>query len=283
MFGSLPQHPDDALFICVEPDACFTKADGEHLARLAEEVGEPSTAMMEQRIADQIANLDWDHPDKSSMEREFKVWRAVKQKQANARWPTAETASKHSSAATPAKYVPPKLPPWREAKASQGAQGRPSGVEVDVDVVAPRAPKVRASDLDPENVSFYLQDLVDTFNWGAKHGITDCLWCGWNADQWRHGRKRAKNKDMPSAGTHMIIFSAKGCRKLMPLMQNSPDMHMGSFMKMMVLQKWTKPPYNVGAGFVSPPMCGFYTHGSTTCDGRTLEDHWNDNWTQEGT
>lgn len=128
----------------------------------------------------------------------------------------------------------------------------------------------------------FLEDVTNTFNYACKNGLDDVLWCGWQAEQWNHKTRGRKKDHIPSAGTHMIIFSAKGCRKLLPLAQNVPDSHMGSFMKMHVLQKWHNAKL-LNGGFVSPPLAGYYTHSSTTCGMKTLEDHWSDSWSQEGT
>ena len=106
------------------------------------------------------------------------------------------------------------------------------------------------------------------------------MWAGWKAQQWSQKDKGGFRTESPSTGAQLVCLTAACARKLLPLALKSEDSHMGHFLEKKVGLLWQ---LELGACYLQPPCGGFYTHPSTCTKGRTLHDHFEKSWAQEGT
>ena len=266
---SHPSHPEDTLFIVVEPDFRFYAKEAE--SQRSEYEREAAAGC---RYDDWLALKDaLPKEHQAAFQRDFGRWATAQAEDQNAPWPMdAESFPSESAKAEETGAWHPGS--WEKELVDWGAQ---------CTVVYSRPHQAPVSAHRPESVSEELVDLCALFCAAARAGKGGLLWAGWSASQWGAGGKKVR-KMSPSSGAHLVLVTTECARKLLPKALKLQDTHMGYFLGDRCGLDWQD---YLGSAYLWPPVGGFWTHISTTCSSPDqpveLNHHFNHGWTQEGT
>ena len=248
-------HPEDTVFIIVEPDFCFYAVDAAARVELLYSRHGAGRSGSYEEFAEEIK----DPESKARFLAALKEWR-------------------FQSAANDTDLYPWPATARRAGAASSGSGCEESQQQFPAVPVFARPPKMTGNSTHFGKYS-NLEDLLLYFNGAGRLGRGHLLWCGWNASQWSEGGAKTRNT-CPTSGAQLVMLSTKGARFLCDRRAEIPDMHMGNFLNKWCGQKWQ---HEVGAAYIQPPIGSFVPHESTTTPGVMLNTHFNSKWAQEGT
>ena len=142
--------------------------------------------------------------------------------------------------------------------------------------------KPAAADFKDECVSIHLKDIVSYATAAHRVGRGGFVWLGWNAEHW--GPHKDTRACSPFSGAQLFCCTSQFAREFLPILlklsPNKPMMHTGTLFREIIGLKMQE---SLKACYVCPPIGGFTTHASTTSLGRTLHNHFDAKWSQEGT